>query len=177
MRENKNFIFLGQYKEISPIVKIVSLFTQQEWTGFKERKHRGGAASTNTDSIPILWGKTDSIGLQKESPYHSMFFDCMNNVCSIAQGNLGKVTVKRAVLARLCSGSSIPRHKDVGSISAVTHRIHLPLITDSLCTFTVADETIHMSVGELWIIDNTDKFHSVDNKSSIDRVHLIIDVS
>jgi hypothetical protein len=39
----------------------------------------------------------------------------------------------------------------------------------------VGDESRNLKVGEIWIIDNTDMYHSVENKGKEDRVHLIID--
>jgi quercetin dioxygenase-like cupin family protein len=69
----------------------------------------------------------------------------------------------------------IPRHRDKGPLTAKTHRIHVPVITNSGCIFSVGDESKNLKAGQIWIIDNVNRYHSVENNGDSDRVHLIID--
>jgi len=89
--------------------------------------------------------------------------------------NLKKYKVERYILAKLPAGKSILKHKDSQRIFGFSRRIHVPIITDSKCIFTVNDEVIPMDKGSAIEINNL-LYHSVDNKSDIDRVHLIFDI-
>lgn len=172
MNEADSFIFVGKYTKFDEILNLVLLFDESDWSEFKERKTRGGAASSNTDSIPLIWGKLDTFTGQRQCKDYKLFEYHLNQILSISGFN----NVKRAVLARLHPGGVIPRHKDTGVISKATHRIHLPIVTNGKCKFTVGDKTMHIPAGELWIIDNTDKSHSVENLGDEHRIHLIVDV-
>lgn len=80
----------------------------------------------------------------------------------------------RANLVRLQPGGNIAPHKDNNFSLAHSHRIHVPLLTNSAVTFTVGGETIHMQEGEIYEINNR-RLHSVSNEGSEDRIHLIMD--
>ena len=89
--------------------------------------------------------------------------------------NLKKYKVDRYLLAKLPAGKSIPSHKDNPGIFGFSHRVHVPIITAPECSFRVRNELIPMNKGDAIEINNLES-HSVDNKSSTDRVHLIIDI-
>ena len=89
--------------------------------------------------------------------------------------NIGQVKVQQAMLTKLNANTVIPRHKDVGPLTVKTHRIHVPVITNTQCIFTVDTESKNLEAGDIWIIDNVGRYHSVENKGQQDRVHLIID--
>ncbi len=61
MNEEMSFVPLGILESIESLREHVEKITNEEWLGFKERKNRGGAASANTDTIPLLWGKVDTV--------------------------------------------------------------------------------------------------------------------
>jgi hypothetical protein len=79
------------------------------------------------------------------------------------------------MLTRLRAGAVIPRHKDEGPLTAKTHRIHVPVTTNTGCIFSVGEESKNLGVGQIWVIDNVNRYHSVENAGDTDRVHLIID--
>ena len=59
---------------------------------------------------------------------------------------------------------------------AYSHRIHVPIITNNECIFTVNNEKVPMDIGYAIEINNLLP-HSVNNKSATkDRVHLIFDI-
>lgn len=81
----------------------------------------------------------------------------------------------RAVLVNLPAGKDIPKHLDAGDSLMYAHRCHIPIITNDDVLFTVDNETINMKQGEIYEINNS-KLHSVDNKGTTDRYHLIVDI-
>lgn len=176
MNEEMSFVPLGILESIESLREDVEKITNDEWLGFKDRKNRGGAASANTDTIPLLWGKVDTLASQEEHEHMSIFSKYVDEVAGLGINKYGESDIKRAFFARLRAGGKIPRHKDVGTISKKTHRIHVPVVTSPGCVFTVGDELMHIPYGEVWVIDNTDRYHSIENNSNIDRIHLIVDI-
>ena len=78
-------------------------------------------------------------------------------------------------LLKLTAGSQIREHRDykLGYEDGEV-RIHIPVVTCPEVEFFLAGETLEMNEGEAWYI-NVNLPHRVENRSSIDRVHLVID--
>ena len=84
-------------------------------------------------------------------------------------------TSGRVLLIKLESNKDVPEHTDKGDYLSTVKRFHIPIITNDSVYYTVNGEKINMKCGECWEINNL-KPHSVLNDSSIDRVHLLIDI-
>lgn len=80
-------------------------------------------------------------------------------------------------LLKLNAGAVIKEHKDAelcyekGEI-----RIHIPVITHDDVEFYLDKERMNIKEGECWYM-NFNLPHSVNNKSSVDRIHLVIDAT
>ncbi|MFK8162517.1 MAG: aspartyl/asparaginyl beta-hydroxylase domain-containing protein [Lewinella sp.] len=75
----------------------------------------------------------------------------------------------------LTSGGKITLHRDHGkSIKDRVIRIHIPVTTNEDIYFYVNGERIKMQNGECWLADIS-KEHEVENRSSTDRMQLMID--
>jgi len=75
----------------------------------------------------------------------------------------------------LISGGKITLHRDHGkSIKDRVIRIHVPVTTNEDIYFYVNGERIQMQNGECWLADIS-KEHEVENRSSTDRMQLMID--
>ena len=72
------------------------------------------------------------------------------------------------------AGKGIAEHIDEAGIYKYAHRVHIPIITNEGCVFTIDGEDGRMSAGEIVEINNTVP-HSVVNGDT-DRVHLIVDI-
>jgi aspartyl/asparaginyl beta-hydroxylase (cupin superfamily) len=99
----------------------------------------------------------------------------IEEIVSSTWEHLGEVKTQQAMLAKLKAGTVIPRHMDKGPLTAKTHRIHVPVITNEGCIFNVGNESMNLKSGQIWVIDNVNRYHSVENTGHDDRVHLIID--
>ena len=82
--------------------------------------------------------------------------------------------VVRILLAKLLAGGKINEHVDFGYSLMGVHRIHIPVVTNDDVIFRVGGESKNLRVGDFCEIDNSEK-HGVDNNSTEDRIHLIID--
>jgi hypothetical protein len=78
-------------------------------------------------------------------------------------------------LLRLRAGSSIAEHRDykLGYEDGEV-RLHVPVVTDQDVAFFLAGERVPLAVGECWYL-NVNLPHRVENRSRIDRIHLVID--
>jgi Aspartyl/Asparaginyl beta-hydroxylase len=83
--------------------------------------------------------------------------------------------INSARFLKLAAGSSIKRHRDYQlGIDDGEVRLHIPVQTNALVDFYMDDLRVPMAVGELWFL-NFNHYHSVLNRSSEDRIHLVID--
>jgi hypothetical protein len=80
-------------------------------------------------------------------------------------------------LMRLTPGSIIKEHRD-HDLAAETGnvRLHLPVTTNPLVEFMLNGTPVSMQPGELWYLRLADP-HSVANRGTADRVHLVIDAT
>jgi hypothetical protein len=83
----------------------------------------------------------------------------------------------RIMLVKLLAGGEVPDHIDPGKYFLTHRRFHVPFITDKKVTFKgkLGSTPLHMPVGTLCQLNNRNT-HSAKNDSTIDRVHLIVDI-
>lgn len=174
MIESFNFFRVGELGSINELINAVDEFDNNKWTLFYERKLARGVAAENTDTIPLLYDPKSLFPIKhKDFSKFEPFVSEINAACAAAFGNC---TIKQAMLTRLQPGVCIPRHKDKGPITAKTHRVHVAIRTNKDCWFTVDEESVNMLPGEIWVIDNVGKYHSVSNSGTTARIHLIVDL-
>lgn len=82
----------------------------------------------------------------------------------------------RSRLMALDAGCSVPEHRDINYHWYNRVRIHIPVLTNPDVLFFCGDTFVHMAAGETWIFDSW-KPHRVENRSSENRVHLVIDTA
>lgn len=80
----------------------------------------------------------------------------------------------RVQLAELPAGQVIPPHRD-GSMLALIHRLHVPLVTNPGVKFFVRGRPFELKVGRLYDLNNVAP-HSVRNDGDATRVHLMVDM-
>ncbi|RYD50649.1 MAG: aspartyl beta-hydroxylase [Sphingomonadales bacterium] len=80
-------------------------------------------------------------------------------------------------LMRLARGSAIKEHSDPDMrVADGFARLHVPIATDTAVEFMLNRLPVTMTPGSLWYLRLSDP-HSVTNRGSRDRVHLVIDVA
>ena len=80
------------------------------------------------------------------------------------------------MIVKLNHGGRIPSHVDCGNYFTNCSRIHVPLKTSKEVDFYLGDSKINMKVGRYYQIDNTNFEHSVLNRGSSERIHIIFDL-
>jgi hypothetical protein len=85
------------------------------------------------------------------------------------------MAVTSARLMKLTPGSVIKTHRDNDLDAASTHvRFHVPVVTNPDVDFRLNDRRVVMEAGSAWYLRLSDP-HSVANRGTEDRVHLVID--
>jgi hypothetical protein len=175
MKENDAFFFVGNMPSFDDLLNEVLFLTQEDWLEYRKRKTAGGAAAENTDTIPLMYDLKHRLNSSILHKNYERFSAYIDEVIGVVIEKIGEVKVQQAMLTNLRAGIVIPRHRDKGPLTKKTHRIHVPVTTNSGCIFSVGEEYRNLEAGHIWIIDNVNKYHSVENNGDSDRVHLIID--
>jgi len=175
MKEQFSFKFLGTIQNFNFLLNSVSAFTEEEWNKYSDRKKTGGMAAANSDTIPLIYDPRSNFESRVEHEKYEEFKIYIDEISKIAIPALGCNEPKQAMFTRLHARSEIKKHKDKGPVTAKTHRVHLSIITNEMCIFTVGEESLNMRAGDVWVIDNVGKYHSVSNGGDIHRIHLIVD--
>jgi hypothetical protein len=170
MKENSPFTYLGQMENFHSIYEKVSLFTEPDWVKYSERKV--GIAAENSDTIPLMY---DPKNIFNSFTKHALYEEFETFISEVLSMYPEKIHPQQAMFTRMRAGAKIGRHKDKGPVTFRTHRIHVPITTNPECIFTVEEEERNLKPGEVWVIDNVDKYHSVRNLGTTSRIHLIID--
>lgn len=78
-------------------------------------------------------------------------------------------------LLRLRAGSDIKEHRDYDlAFEDGEVRLHIPVMTNPELEFYLNKELVTMKEGECWYL-NFNLPHSVSNRGTTDRVHLVVD--
>ena len=78
-------------------------------------------------------------------------------------------------MARLAAGGGIDPHIDVEPSNSLTHKIHVPLVTNPKAMLTVAGAELHLPAGRALEVNNLAP-HSAFNGGEQDRIHFIFEV-
>ena len=176
MKQEEAFRYIGLIPNFDELVNKILRFSEADWSDYKGRKNTGRVASYHIDAIPLKYSTNLTTYTEdKKSKYYEQFESHILDLCEMVSNSVGHVSEKRSILTRMKPGQVIKPHRDSGLILTSTHRIHLPITTNNLCTFTVGNISMNLKPGEIWIIDNTNRIHSVENHGPTDRIHLLVD--
>lgn len=170
--ENNTALKLSLQYDPASLAQDLQVALREEWG--QHYNTRDFSGSWNSIALYSATGKTTDIfalpsdtfketPLLQQCPYFKMLLDAMR---------FEKEAVR---LLRLAPGSEIHPHRDKGlAYRYDCFRLHIPIITEAEVEFIVAGEHLQMNPGECWYAD-FDKPHAVYNKSTKERVHLVID--
>ena len=146
----------------------------KQWLPHYQVKHYEGEWS----AIPLrsIAGKVDDIIISPtgNGDYRDTIFlessTYMKEVLQTFQCPLQAVR-----LLKLNAGSIIKEHRDAElNFESGEIRLHIPVLTHPDVDFFLDKERLTLQEGECWYM-NFNLPHSISNKSSINRVHLVID--
>lgn len=166
MRLNSPFIKLPLRFDAEQLASEALQFSEDEWTSHPLR-HEGNTAlplvSVNGDVNDRFNGEMRPTAALQKCPY---VFQVMASLQTV---------VGRTRFMRLAAGADVPPHSDGNYTWRKRVRVHIPIITHPDITFSsVGNIDVHMAAGEAWTFDNW-RQHAVYNRSTVDRIHLVID--
>ncbi len=169
----ENFKYIGKLK-IKSFKDKINNFNKKLWDDFNFRQ-KTFEVHKETKTIPLIFD-TD---FRLKNPTYLDKYNIFENEFKIIKNKFTKIYGKgfiiRAILVMLKSNSKIDRHIDSGESLSVCHRVHIPIITNKNVLFEIDNEIKDLKEGEMWEINNSEKFHSVTNNSDVNRIHLIVD--
>lgn len=185
MNFDGNFIFIGK-ADISDLRARVLEFTEDDWNRNDMRQKRF-EAHKDTTTIPLIFDEdfrhTNPTVLPEFTPLKPMLEPIYNLIRRHYNKSLklrrlqeknGQAYPVRTILARLRPGGVIAPHMDRNYSLTHAHRIHIPLQSHADVGFRISGVAEPLKEGEVWEINNR-HVHEVENRSSIPRIHLIVD--
>jgi len=176
MNLDGDFKKIGMY-DVSDIQERVHSFTEEQWLKESWRREKF-AVHKYTQSIYLIMDEDGRHADPTEHPALAENRDILQPLLDYVRRQFEQTIETsyfvRMLFVKLLSGGSIPPHFDTGRSMRMSHRIHLPLITNDGVKFIVGETTKNLLPGELWEINNRHK-HTVKNNGSEDRVHMIMD--
>lgn len=176
-RENWSYIQHGSYS-VDQIERMIKNFNDEWFIDTSRQKRYKTHADTKcltVQSISLYWVVGNPTISKKlfeiKDTAAKKQIDFI--VKDLEQKNDGKLV--NFEIVSLHGNCRIRTHRDRGDFVYYGRRIHVPIITNPQALFTVAGDEIHMEKGKAYEINNA-KWHSVINKSSEERIHLILDI-
>jgi len=167
-----------------PWLAALSKIDPETWDEMDYRQSRtrvggGPGIHSATQSLPVLWNmppEFNRVRPQHQIKLHrgQLFHRPLHQLRHACHHTYGRGWLLRCLVVRLPAGEEIPRHRDNGYSFEVSHRIHVPLISDPAVRFKVGETEVHMAEGEVWEINNF-RYHAVRNDSLVNRLHVIAD--
>jgi hypothetical protein len=143
-----------------------------DWDAYQFRQ-KTYSVHSKTKTIPLLWDeqKTNI----KHWPNYELFKSDISEIQILLNTKIGEGIIETAILINLPKYQKIDLHYDNGDYFYKRNRIHIPIVTNQYCFFEIDGEIKTMKEGEMWEINNNEKYHSVENNGNEDRIHLLID--
>ena len=160
----------------APLAAELARFEESDWTAHFVRDNYEGEWS----AIPLraAAGETHPIRMIGVHSLAAHFVD--TRFLDRAPGFAAMLArfhcpLKSVRLMRLSAGSLIREHQDHDpDAESGTARLHVPITTNGEVEFLLNRRPVAMAAGSVWYLRLADP-HSVANRGSSDRVHLVID--
>lgn len=163
---------------VEPLVEFVGRFGEGFWEAEDAEKENAFEVFHSTQHV-IMRFLADPADPRSwyELPIWSVLEPTVAPVVDAAIRPYGFVapTICKAMFARLRAGSGVDRHRDSALGNRLCHKIHVPLVSHPDCRFEVAGAWFHLAVGHAYEVNNV-RPHAADNRSTVDRVHLVFEV-
>lgn len=147
------------------------------WNQFAMRRQMTMHAATRT--IAIVWGnliKGTNDPVIFETDYVPQPLRAAAKACGSALAELvGGGAISRLMLVDLPAGAEVLPHRDIAPIITIPRRCHLPVETNDQVLFVIDGIDHRLEAGQGYEFDNT-RQHSVANRGTTRRVHLICDI-
>jgi Aspartyl/Asparaginyl beta-hydroxylase len=168
------YVKLPFYFDAARLQQAVNAIQSKYWLAHYQKLHYTGGWS----AIPLrsIDGKDDNIFVMPETEGTYKNTNLLTSSAYLQEVlNVFQCPLLGARLLKLDAGAVIKEHRDADLAFEMGEvRIHVPVITDEAVDFLLDKERMQLKEGESWYM-NFNLPHSIHNRSSIDRIHLVID--
>jgi len=156
--------------DIKVIEQEVLNLTLEQWKEWDLRQNRYKVHSA-TESYPLMFSEygEDAKTYNVDSGVWNATWPLVERLEKFYNMKAGAV-----VFVKLKPHTNIIPHTD-GGWFVHTHRIHIPIITDSRILFSLEGKKFHLEKGLIYELNNMVE-HGVENPTDVGRVHLMIDM-
>lgn len=172
--------FDGNLRELgavdsTPLIDAVLALDEKAW---QQQQYRQKAYSVHEDTeslVLVFCQGWPNIEITKEPAWaclHEVAVPLMHDIISKHFTPGG--TIIRAMAAKLKPGGNIAPHMDTHLSFVNSHRIHVPISTNSAVRFMINGRPYRFEVGNAYEINNQLN-HSVMNRGKEDRITFIFD--
>lgn len=156
------------------IVERTRALTLTDWMA-DESRQKSFHCHRHTRSIPLIYGRNLNQIVYCDAWEYAWKACLLPTLSPILADFYGGGEIIRMCLADLLPYSKVLEHKDdTEEVLLHTHRIHLPIISNPDVDFIIEQTKFHLDIGNLYEFSNQ-QYHRVENRSSLNRVHLIFD--
>jgi len=103
------------------------------------------------------------------------FFELSEQLTKVLFDTYGHGSIHNVQFSYLPPLSTIKPHYDYGLHFSLSHRIHLPIKSNSQSIFSIGDQDFNFKCNQLVEINNKRTHSVVNNSETEERIHLIID--
>jgi len=159
----------------APLINAVLAMDDAAW---QAQQHRQQAYSVHehTESLVLVfcqgWPELQITREPAWDPLHAVAVPLMHDI--IGKHFPAGGTIIRAMAARLKAGGIIAPHRDTHPSFVHSHRVHVPITTNSGVRFMINGRPYRFEVGNAYEINNQ-RHHSVMNRGKQDRITFIFD--
>ena len=165
---------LGQV-DSNPLIAAVLAQDEEAWRANQYRQQAYDVHTQTESLVMVFCDGWPEMKVTKESawdPLKETAVPLMRHIIDNFYPAGG--TVIRAMAAKLKSGGVISPHRDTHQTFTHSHRIHIPITTNSGVRFMINGRPHRFKVGNAYEINNQ-KSHSVMNSGTEDRITFIFD--
>jgi len=163
--------------DIAPLAEAIARQDPSAWNEHEQRQ-KDYEVHRQTQSIVLLfagldnWPTIEVLKMPGWERLSGVVVPLMDQIIARWYPPGGRII--RSMIARMPAGGRIDPHRDSHPSFACGHRIHVPIDTNPRVRFTVDGRPFHLESGRVYEVNNL-KIHSVINKGTTDRTHLIFD--
>lgn len=164
--------------DVAPLVARVRQVSEQTWSSEDTRKENAFEVFHHTRHIIFRFIPENRNPLESYAKEAwPMWRPLLEPVMEAAIRDYGfeQPRFPKAMLARLAAGAIIDPHTDGAGSNLLTHKIHVPLITNPDALFLTGETWTHLEVGQAYEVNNIIR-HGVVNRGGEDRIHFIFEV-
>ena len=172
--------FDGTLRELGQVDSgaLIDAVLAMEDAHWKAQQYRQKAYSVHehTESLVLVFCQGwPELSITKEpawDPLHEVAIPVMHDIIGRHYPPGG--TIIRAMAAKLKAGAIISPHRDTHPSFVNSHRIHVPITTNTSVRFMINGRPHRFEVGQAYEINNQHN-HSVMNRGREDRITFIFD--